>query len=198
MRLSSLQLSAMALLVTVFAGCGGGGGDSSAPPAPPPGGGTSTVQQAIAAAAAVSTNDSATNSAAPFTVLQTAGVPAVTVASPPKVNFTVFSDGAVKTGLAITNVSVVIAKLVPGQRRQPGRVADLQPPPRAAATASPTGVYSDAVRATLTTPAMASAIQSYHRSEVAVTRRPARLQPRRLLHLHLHDRHQGPDARPTA
>ena len=36
------------------------------------------------------------------------------MAGPPVVNFTVFSDGAVKQGLTLSNVSFAIAKLVPG------------------------------------------------------------------------------------
>ena len=53
----------------------------------------------IASASAIPSNDTAVNSSAPFTVLQDAGIPAVTVNSVTKANFTVFSDGAVKTGL---------------------------------------------------------------------------------------------------
>ena len=48
------------------------------------------------------------------TVVQAAGIPAVTVSGPPKVNFTVFSGGAVKADLALSNVSFAIAKLVTG------------------------------------------------------------------------------------
>ena len=110
---SSIVALALAL---ALAGCSGGG--DSEPVAPPPD--TSlTVQQTIAAASALPANDSATNSAAPFTVLQNAGVPAVTVNGPQKVNFTVFSDAAVKTGLVLSNVSVAIAKLVPGTNGDP-------------------------------------------------------------------------------
>jgi OmcA/MtrC family decaheme c-type cytochrome len=46
--------------------------------------------------------------------VQANGVPAVTVAGAPVVNFTVFSDGQVKQGLTLSNVSFAIAKLVPG------------------------------------------------------------------------------------
>jgi hypothetical protein len=107
-------MTALAVLGAIT-GCGGGSDAPSQPPAQTP----QTAQQAIAAAAASSANDSASNSAAPFTVLQAAGVPAVTVQSAPKVNFTVFSDGAVKTGLALSNVSLVMAKLVPGTNGDP-------------------------------------------------------------------------------
>ena len=110
-------LAALATAALTLAGCGGGGGGApAAAAAAPPG---ATVQQTIATASALAANDTSTNSAAPFTVLQSAGVPAVAVNSPPKVNFTVFSDGAVKTGLTITNVSVAIAKLVPGTNGNP-------------------------------------------------------------------------------
>lgn len=105
-------------MVLVLAGCGGSGGDSTPPPVepPPP---TATLAQKLAAAAATASNDTADNAAAPFTVLQAAGVPAVTVASPPKVNFAVFSDGAIKKGLTLSNVAVAIAKLVPGSNGDP-------------------------------------------------------------------------------
>ncbi len=104
-------LGAAALVLAGLAGCGGDNGSGgSAPPPPPP----TSLGPIITAAAGNPANDTSTNSSSAFTVLQAAGVPAVTVASPPKVNFTVFSDGAVKTGLTITNVSFAIAKLVPG------------------------------------------------------------------------------------
>ncbi|MDH5539015.1 MAG: OmcA/MtrC family decaheme c-type cytochrome [Rhizobacter sp.] len=118
-----MRLGSAALLAAVVAGCGGGGGGGGAAPAPAPapGGSTPTVQQAIASAAAVADNDTSSNSSASFSVVQSAGVPAVTVASPPKVNFTVFSDGAVKKGLTLSNVSMAIAKLVPGSNGDPDK-----------------------------------------------------------------------------
>ena len=99
--------SALSVLLAV-AGCGGGGGGSAA------GAGTD-VKGAIAAASSVASNDTAISTSAPFIVIQTgAGVPAVSVNGAPKVNFTVFSDGKVKTGLTAGNVSLAIAKLIPG------------------------------------------------------------------------------------
>lgn len=92
-----------------LAACGSGGNGGSTDTTTPV-----TVSGAITTAAQQSANDTSTNSSASFTVLQSAGVPAVTVASPPKVNFTVFSDGAVKQGLINTNARFAIAKLVPG------------------------------------------------------------------------------------
>jgi OmcA/MtrC family decaheme c-type cytochrome len=107
----------LAALVLTLAGCGGSSSGSSSPePTPPP---AATLQQTLSQAAAVAANDTATNSASAFSVLQGAGVPAVTVASPPKVNFTVFSDGAVKQGLVLSNVSFAIAKLIPGTNGNP-------------------------------------------------------------------------------
>jgi len=103
-------------VVIAMAGCGGGGG----------GGGSSgqlvssaAVNGAITAASAVAANDTATNTSASFTVVQGAGVPAVTVNGLPKVNFAVFSDGKIKSDLATTNVSFAIAKLVPGANGDP-------------------------------------------------------------------------------
>lgn len=118
-RWSWALLASMAL-----AGCGGGGGG---------GGGTTptsstTVGQAIANAAAEPANDTATNSSASFTVLQNNGVPAVTINSPPVVNFSVFSDGKVVTGLTTSNVRFAIAKLIPGTRILVGtNVTDVYP-----------------------------------------------------------------------
>lgn len=100
-----------AALILVVAGCGGGGGGGSEPAPPPPAG---SVKDAIANAAALPANDTSVNTSASFAVLQDAGVPAVVVNSPPKVNFTVFSDGAVVRTLALSNMSFAIAKLVPG------------------------------------------------------------------------------------
>lgn len=109
MKRSTIWKGAAALVVATIAGCGGGGGgdDGTSPP-------SSSVGTAIAAAARDASNDSATNTLSAFKVLQDNGVPAVTIAGAPVVNFTVFSDGAVKTGLALANVSLAIAKLVPG------------------------------------------------------------------------------------
>jgi len=100
---------AAVLAALTIAGCGGGGGGTA--PAPGP---ATSVKQAIDAAAAVAANDTSINSNAPFTAVQAAGVPAVTINSPPKLNFAVFSDGKVVQNLTITNVTAAIAKLVPG------------------------------------------------------------------------------------
>ena len=138
---------ATALLAWVLAGCGGGGGSepaSTPPPATP-----ATVSQTIAAAGALAANDSSTNSSAPFTVLQSAGVPAVTIGSPPKVNFTVFSDGAVKTGLGLGNMSFAIAKLVPGTNGDPDQWVNYIYRKETAAGVGPNG-----------TPALATAMQA--------------------------------------
>ncbi len=113
MKFTFARAAVAVLMVGTIAGCGGGGGDAPAPPQqpPPP---SATLAEKIAAAAAVAANDTSTNSTSAFKVLQDNGVAAVTVASPPKVNFTVFSDGAVKKDLTVSNVRFAIAKLVPG------------------------------------------------------------------------------------
>src|SRR5512140_1800366 len=118
---SWIRVSASLLCALTVASCGGGGGGDST--APITGGATPStpVQAAIAAAAAVPANDTSVNSSASFAVLQNAGVPAVTVASPPKVNFAVFSDGKAKTDLVLSNVSFAIAKLIPGAPGDPDR-----------------------------------------------------------------------------
>ncbi|HVZ43699.1 MAG TPA: OmcA/MtrC family decaheme c-type cytochrome [Ramlibacter sp.] len=109
-RLAALVLGTAALL----AGCGGGGGGGGeTAPAP------QTVAQALQAAAAQAANDTSANSSSAFAVLQAAGVPAVTVASPPKVNFAVFSNGQLKKDLTLANMSFAIAKLVPGASGDP-------------------------------------------------------------------------------
>jgi OmcA/MtrC family decaheme c-type cytochrome len=109
MKRSTILWGATALLLAALAGCGSDddGGVAVVPPTGTP------LGAQIAAAARVPANDTATNSSSAFKVLQDAGVPAVVVASAPKVNFTVFSDGAVKTGLTLSNASFIIAKLVP-------------------------------------------------------------------------------------
>jgi OmcA/MtrC family decaheme c-type cytochrome len=106
--------AAVAAVSVLLAACGGGGGGgnggvpAAAPAASP------QVAQAITSAAAAAANDSATSSSSSFTVLQSAGVPAVTINSPPVVNFTVFSDGKVVQGLTLANMRFALAKLVPG------------------------------------------------------------------------------------
>ena len=63
------------MMLAAMAGCGGGGG----------GGGTAApvipANQAIASASAIASNDTSINTSASFTVLQNAGVAAVTINS---------------------------------------------------------------------------------------------------------------------
>jgi len=114
MKRSIGWLCAVTVAIALSA-CGSGSGDSGTgggvtpppQPGPPPG-------PAIAAAAANPANDSAINHSSAFKVLQDMGIPAVTVAGAPRVNFTVFSDGRVQQGLMLSNVAFAIAKLVPG------------------------------------------------------------------------------------
>ena len=107
MKHSFTRWGSAVLASIAIAGCGGGSSDTAAPPA-------ASLSATIAAASAVAANDTASNTAAPFTVLQSAGVPAVTIAGAPKVNFSVFSDGKVVTGLTNTNVRFAMTKLIPG------------------------------------------------------------------------------------
>ncbi len=116
MKISLFRWGTALLASLAIAGCGGGGGGTAAVPAPTT---DTAVSTAITTASALSVNDTSTNPSVPFTVLQGSGVPVVTINSPPKVNFTVFSDGAVKTGLALSNVRFAIAKLVPGTDGNP-------------------------------------------------------------------------------
>ncbi len=154
MKYSFAVWGAAAVVLAALAGCGSDSGSESTPP-------TVAASPAIAAAAAVPANDTAVNPFAPFTVLQGAGVPAVTVKSPPKVNFTVFSDGAVKTGLTITDLSVIIAKLVPGTNGNPDQWQSYTHRTRKAATAVPGQTYTPAVQATLDNPAYAETTTAY-------------------------------------
>jgi len=108
MKLSTSWWAAIAFVLTTLAGCGSD--DSGTSTTPPP---NANVAEKIAAAAAVPSNDTSTSSSSAFKVLQDAGVPAVVVSGAPKVSFTVFSDGAVKQGLTLTDMSFIIAKLVP-------------------------------------------------------------------------------------
>ena len=149
-NLSHVRHLASGLLLSLLVACGGGSDPApAAPPVAPPAA-AATVKDALAAAAAVANNDTATNAAASFTVLQAAGVPAVTVASPPKVNFAVFSDGAVKTGLSNANARFALARLVPGTNGDPDQwVSYVYRKETAAAGIGPNG-----------TPALATAMQA--------------------------------------
>ena len=117
MKRSIAWLGAAALVLAGLTGCGSDGDGGTAPPPPPPG----NLGQAIATAAANPANDTSTNASSAFSVLQANGVPAVIVRSAPVVNFTVFSDGAVKQGLKLTDMSFAIAKLVPASNGNPAR-----------------------------------------------------------------------------
>ncbi len=110
-------LVAVVSAAAMLSGCGSDS-DSSSVPVPPPGG---SVAAAISTAAANPANDTSTNSSSAFSVLQANGVPAVVVRGAPVVNFTVFSNGAVKQGLRLTDMSFAIAKLVPASNGNPAR-----------------------------------------------------------------------------
>jgi len=143
----------MAVMTAIaLAACGGGGSDPAPAPTPTPTPTPApTVKELLSKAAAVASNDSATNTSAPFLTVQDAGVAAVTIASPPKVNFAIYSDGQLKTGLAITNVSFAIAKLVPGSNGEPDQwVNYIYRKETAAATVGPNNkpVLATAMQAT--------------------------------------------------
>jgi OmcA/MtrC family decaheme c-type cytochrome len=144
-----------AALVVALSGCGGGGGDTAVTPPPDGGGGSTTpvpvsIAQAVTSAAAVAANDTSVNPTAGFSVIQSAGVPAVTVNSPPKVKFAVFSDGKTVSNLTLTNVSFAIAKLVPGTNGEPDQwVNYISRKETATAGVGPNG-----------TPALATAMQA--------------------------------------
>ena len=114
MKSAILRFGLPLTIALTLAACGGGGSDPATPPPNP-----TTLKEVIAVAAANPANDSSANSSAPFAVLQSAGVPAVVVNSPPKVNFTVFSDGAVVKTLTTSNARLALAKLVPGAGGNP-------------------------------------------------------------------------------
>jgi len=114
-------LGVTALMALAIAGCGGGGGDDG--PVVPPG---PSVRDQINAAAAVPANDSASNSSSAFSVLQNAGVPAAVAGSTLKVNFTVFSGGAVVQNIKLLSsapnkVNFAFAKLVPAANGDPDK-----------------------------------------------------------------------------
>jgi len=113
--------AAMAAMALALAGCGGGSGGGDGPGSTPPPTSPVSVRQALDAAAASGANDASRNPAAAFSALQSAGVPAVTINSAPKVSFAVFADGKVKSDLGLSNVTLAIAKLVPGGNGEPDR-----------------------------------------------------------------------------
>ncbi|MBE0613689.1 MAG: OmcA/MtrC family decaheme c-type cytochrome [Burkholderiales bacterium] len=147
---------AAGLLTVALAGCGGSSSDAPAA-APAAGGGAVTPATAaanIATATALAANDTATTPTAAFSVVQAAGVPAVTINSPPKVNFTVISDGAVVKDLPPGNARFIIAKLVPGTNGAPDQWASyINRTETATATVGPSGapVLASAVQATTET-----------------------------------------------
>jgi len=165
-----LRRSAAVLFALAVAGCGGGGGGSV-----DTGGGVDTtvpagsLKAAIDSAAASPANDTSINSSASFAVLQAAGLPAVTVASPPKVNFAVFTGGKAKADLALANVSFAIAKLVPGTNSNPDQwVNYIYRTETATAGVGPNGVPALATAKQATTdskqtdPALAAAQLVFH------------------------------------
>ena len=113
MKYSLARWGSACAVAFAIAGCGGSGGGGSQAPV------DASVLSPIALASAIPANDTAVNSSASFTAVQAAGIAPVTISSPPKVNFAVFSDGTVKADLTIASVSFAIAKLVPGSNGDP-------------------------------------------------------------------------------
>jgi OmcA/MtrC family decaheme c-type cytochrome len=108
-----IRWAAAALALSFLAGCGGSGdgGSTVSNPTPPS---STAVSAALTAAAQNPANDTSTNASSAFTVLQAAGVPAVTVnGSTVRVNFAVFSDGALKSGLTPADMSFALARVIP-------------------------------------------------------------------------------------
>ncbi len=151
MRSRIVRWGALVLMIGALAGCGSDGGSSSDSTAAAPAAGGSTTTTSVVAAAAVAANDTATNPTAAFSAVQNAGVAPVIVNSPPKVNFAVFSDGAVVKGLTASNVSVIMAKLVPGTKGAPDQwVSYTYRTEKATSTVGPGGkaVLASATQAT--------------------------------------------------
>ena len=98
-----LRTSAAVLFTLAVAGCGGGGGggtDTGGVTPPPVASGP--LRSALDSAASSPANDTSTSDSASFTVLQNAGLPAVVINSPPKVNFAVFSENATAMDLCLS------------------------------------------------------------------------------------------------
>ena len=143
--------------VAALVGCGGGS-DPVAVASPP-----ATVAATITAASALPANDTsgtdpASNPFTPFVVLQNAGLPAVTIDNSPKVNFAVFSDGKIKTGLTLNDVRFAIAKLVPGTNGDPDKWVNY-------ISTTKTGV---AGKGPLGTPKLQSAVQATTDSKLSL------------------------------
>jgi len=115
------SLAAAGLLSFTLYGCGSS--DTAVVVTPPvvvPPTATNTAA-VIAAEAAKAANDTATNPTAPFSVMGTAGLVPVTITNQPVVNFSVFDNGAVKTGLTTSNATFTLSKLVPGAAGSPSK-----------------------------------------------------------------------------
>jgi OmcA/MtrC family decaheme c-type cytochrome len=95
---SPVRLSFAVWTIIALAGCGGGGGSGSTV--------SSGGSEGVAAVAASTGNSSAINPLAAFTAIS--GIPLVTVASPPHVNFTVINqNGQVVQGLTLNGTPVL-------------------------------------------------------------------------------------------
>jgi OmcA/MtrC family decaheme c-type cytochrome len=151
MKFSNIRWGLAALAIAALSACGGSSSTTDVAPTPVVVVAAETVKDKITTASAVTGNDAATNPSAPFAVVHAAGVAAVTVASAPKVNFAIFSDGKVKSDLTIANVSLIMAKLVPGTNGDPDQwVSYTYRKETAAATVGPNGapVLATAMQAT--------------------------------------------------
>lgn len=110
-----LLVSALSL---TLAACGGGGSPTAEVD------NTAAVAASLKAAAALPANDAGNmdNPSAPFTVVQSAGLNPVSLNSPLKVNFAVFSKGKAVEGLKLyTNIRMVLIRLEPASGETPER-----------------------------------------------------------------------------
>lgn len=108
---------AVFMLSVLLAACGGGSSSTNA-------GDESLVTASLKSAAALPQNDAGNmdNPSAPFTVIQAAGLKPVTLNSPLKVNFAVFSKGKAVEGLKLySNVRMVLIRLEPAKGETPER-----------------------------------------------------------------------------
>ena len=114
-RFMGVRLSGVLFLTAILAGCGGGSDGGNVVGGGGGSGGTTAATVSLNDILAGNATLAGGDSSAPFTSNLPAGVVAVSVNSPPVVNFAITSaDGKPVTGLTTSEVRIALAKLVPG------------------------------------------------------------------------------------
>ncbi|MCX7171648.1 MAG: OmcA/MtrC family decaheme c-type cytochrome [Proteobacteria bacterium] len=128
MNATFVKLAVLAALIASLTACGGGGGGGSVAPATGGGGTAASGSLAAAAAKDPAASNTAMNPNAAFSLIIDAGLPLLSVSSPPKLNFAVIdANGKHVPGLTLFNAGGATADPACSGANVKFAIAQLQP-----------------------------------------------------------------------